>query len=45
MGNLVVIKDEAAQRISNMDTTKQRAAFIEQSAWRKIGLPESDKPE
>lgn len=45
MGNLVVLKDEAAQRIFDMDTTKQRAAFVEQKAWRQLGLPETAKAE
>ena len=40
-GPMVVVKVEAAQRIFNNIGTN-RVAFIEDSTWEKIGLPEKE---
>jgi len=40
-GGFAVIKEEAAKRIfTGFDVSKQRVAFIEDSAWNKLGLPQ-----
>jgi len=43
-GKMVVLKVEAAQRIFN-NIGSSRAAFVEESAWKKIGLPEQSTEE
>jgi hypothetical protein len=41
-GDLCVISEEAAKRAFK-DLDGKRSAFIEQSAWNKLGLPKSPK--
>ena len=45
-GKLVVVKDEAVKRMVDADLynklAKSRFAFIEDSVWEQIGLPQED---
>jgi hypothetical protein len=43
-GKLVVITQEVAKRVFN-NIGESRVAFIEESAWQRIGLPEKKKVE
>jgi hypothetical protein len=44
-GRIVVIKADAAERIFGDSIKNQRAAFIEDELWDKLGLPKKIKEE